>query len=89
MVGHYVQNGARGQQLDANMLIGFASKLDDFAVLRESFREIIEDRFEIENLREVLRGLAGEQIEAVMKRGKPTGPMAFGPAEFGAVATGH
>ncbi len=74
------QKSARRQQLDADMLIGFAGKLDDFAVLRESFREIIEDRFEIENIREVLRGLASRQIEVVVKRGKPPGPMAFGLA---------
>lgn len=74
------QKRARRQQLDADMLIGFASKLDDFAVLRESFREIIEDRFEIENIREVLRDLASRQIEVVVKRGKPPGPMAFGLA---------
>jgi ATP-dependent Lhr-like helicase len=74
------QKSARRQQLDADMLIGFAGKLDDFAVLQESFREIIEDRFEIENIREVLRGLASGEIEVVVKRGKPPGPMAFGLA---------
>ncbi|HPS90606.1 MAG TPA: DEAD/DEAH box helicase [Methanothrix sp.] len=80
------QKSARRQQLDADMLIGFAGKLDDFAVLRESFREIIEDRFEIENIREVLRGIASRQIEVVVKRGKPPGPMAFGLAALGAAA---
>jgi ATP-dependent Lhr-like helicase len=80
------QKSARRQQLDADMLIGFAGRLDDFAVLRESFREIIEDRFEIENIREVLRGLAGEQIEVAVKRGKPPGPMAFELAALGAAA---
>ncbi|OPY53683.1 MAG: putative ATP-dependent helicase Lhr [Methanosaeta sp. PtaU1.Bin112] len=72
------QKSARRQQLDADMLIGFAGRLDDFAVLRESFREIIEDRFEIENIREVLRGLASGEIEVVVKRGRLPGPMAFG-----------
>ncbi|HNY34915.1 MAG TPA: hypothetical protein PKK68_09690, partial [Methanothrix soehngenii] len=52
----------------------------------ESFREIIEDRFEIENIREVLRGIASRQIEVVVKRGKPPGPMAFGLAALGAAA---
>jgi len=75
------QKSARRQQMDADMLIAFAGKLDDLAVLRESFREIIEDRFEIENIREVLRGLANGQIGVVVKRGKPPGPMAFGLAE--------
>ncbi|MDD4653220.1 MAG: hypothetical protein PHQ34_13455, partial [Methanothrix sp.] len=52
----------------------------EFAGLRESFREISGDRFEIENSREVLRGLAGGEIEVIVKRGKPPGPMAFGLA---------
>lgn len=80
------QKSARRQQLDADMLIGFAGRLDDFAVLRESFREIIEDRFEIENLREVLRSLAGGEIEVIVMKGKPPGPMAFGLAVLGAAA---
>ncbi len=79
------QKSARRQQFDADMLIGFAGRLDEFAVLRESFREIIEDRFEVENIKEVLRGLACGEIEVVVKKGKAPGPMAFGLATAGAV----
>ncbi len=78
------QKSARHQQFDADMLIGFAGKLDEFAVLRESFREIIEDRFEVENIKEVLRGLASGEIEVVMKREAVPCPMAFGLATAGA-----
>jgi ATP-dependent Lhr-like helicase len=80
------QKSARHQQFDADMLIGFAGKLDEFAVLRESFREIIEDRFEVENIKEVLRGLASGEIEVVMKREAMPSPMAFGLATLGAFA---
>ena len=66
------------------MLIGFAGKLDEFAVLRESFREIIEDRFEVENIKEVLRGLACGEIEVVMKTEATPSPMALGLAVLGA-----
>jgi len=68
------------------MLIGFAGRLDEFAVLRESFREIIEDRFEIENIKEVLRGLACGEIEVALKKEATPGPMAFGLATLGAAA---
>ena len=78
------QKSARHQQFDADMLIGFAGKLDEFAVLRESFREIIEDRFEVENIKEVLRGLASGEIEVVMKREATPCPLAFGLATLGA-----
>jgi ATP-dependent Lhr-like helicase len=80
------QKSARHQQLDADMLIGFAGKLDEFAVLRESFREIIEDRFEVENIKEVLRGLASGEIDVVMKATSAPSPMAFGLATLGASA---
>jgi ATP-dependent Lhr-like helicase len=80
------QKSARCQQFDADMLIGFAGRLDEFAVLRESFREIIEDRFEIENIKEVLRGLACGEIEVALKKETTPGPMAFGLATLGAAA---
>lgn len=77
------RKSARRQQFDADMLIGLAGKIEDFPVLRESFREIIEDRFEIENIREVLRGLACGEIELVMKAEATPGPMAFELALLG------
>jgi ATP-dependent helicase Lhr and Lhr-like helicase len=80
------QKSARHQQFDADMLIGFAGKLDEFAVLRESFREIIEDRFEVENIKEVLRGLACGEIEVVVKAASVPCPMAPGLATLGAAA---
>jgi ATP-dependent Lhr-like helicase len=80
------QKSARHQQFDADMLIGFAGRLDEFAVLRESFREIIEDRFEVDNIKEVLRELACDEIEVVMKAASVPCPMAFGLATLGAAA---
>jgi ATP-dependent Lhr-like helicase len=80
------QKSARHQQFDADMLIGFAGRLDEFAVLRESFREIIEDRFEVDNIKEVLRGLVCGEIEVVMKTEATPCPMAFGLATLGAAA---
>jgi ATP-dependent Lhr-like helicase len=80
------KKSARHQQLDADMLIGFAGKMDEFAVLRESFREIIEDQFEIENIKEVLRGLACGEIKIFAKKEATPGPMAFGLATLGATA---
>jgi ATP-dependent Lhr-like helicase len=80
------KKSARRQQFDADMLIGFACKLEEFAVLRESFREIIEDRFEVENIKEVLRGLASGEIGVVVKAEATPCPMAFGLATLGAAA---
>ncbi|MBN1235995.1 MAG: ATP-dependent helicase [Methanotrichaceae archaeon] len=78
------KKSARHQQFDADMLIGFAGSLDGFAVMQESFREIIEDRFEVENIKEVLRGLASGEIEVVIKAASSPSPMAFELAAAGA-----
>lgn len=77
------QKSARRQQFDADMLIGMGRKIEDFPVLDESFREIIEDRFEIENIKEVLRGLASGEIEIVMKAEATPSPLAFDLALLG------
>lgn len=83
------RKSARHQQFDADMLIGFAAKQDDFAVLKESFREIIEDRFEVENIKEVLRGLACGEIEVVVKKDAVACPLAYSLAVLGIGGAGE
>ena len=78
------RKSARRQQVSADMLIYFARKLDRFAVLDESYREIIEDKFEVENIKEVLSGIQSGEIELVIKDSPSPSPMAFGIASIGA-----
>lgn len=78
------RKSARRQQVSADMLIYFARKLDGFAVLKESYREIIEDRFEVENIKEVLRSIKSGDIQVVLKKSDSPSPMAFGIATVGA-----
>ena len=78
------QKSARHQQFDADMLLGLAEKLEDFPVLQESYREIIEDRLEIDRVKEVLRGLASGEVEVVVKKEDLPSPLAFGLAALGA-----
>ncbi len=66
------------------MLIYFAKKLDGFAVLKESYREIIEDKFEVENIKEILRGTQSGDIQVVLKKADSPSPMSFGIATVGA-----
>lgn len=77
------RKSARRQQVSADMLIYFAKKLDDFAVLKESYREIIEDKFEVENIREILREIQSGEIQVVLKEAETPSPMAFGLASMG------
>ncbi|MFQ6050178.1 MAG: ATP-dependent helicase [Candidatus Hydrothermarchaeota archaeon] len=78
------KKSARRQQISADMLIYFAKKLDDFAVLRESYREIIEDKFEVENIKEILGGIKSGKIQITEKFSRSPSPMAFGIATMGA-----
>ncbi|MFB3766115.1 MAG: ATP-dependent helicase [Methanotrichaceae archaeon] len=78
------RKSARRQQVSADMLIYFARKLDRFAVLDESYREIIEDKFEVENIKEILRGIQSGDIAVVLKKADSPSPMAFGIATVGA-----
>jgi ATP-dependent Lhr-like helicase len=80
------QKSARHQQFDADMLLGLAEKLEDFPVLQESYREIIEDRLEIERVKEFLRGLASGEVEVVVKKENSPSPLAYGLAALGAAA---
>ena len=75
---------ARHQQMDADMLLGLAESIEGFPVLEESYREIIEDRLEIEKVKEVLRGLASGEVEVVVKGEDIPCPLAFGLATLGA-----
>ncbi len=78
------RKSARKQQVSADMLIYFARKLDNFAVLNESYREIIQDKFDVENTKEILRGFQSEEIELIIKIVDTPSPMAFGIASVGA-----
>ncbi|MDH7597375.1 MAG: ATP-dependent helicase [Methanothrix sp.] len=81
-MGH--RKSARRQQVSADMLIGLAKRLEDFAVLKESYREIIEDKFELDNMNSVVAAINTGDIEIVRKISPSPGPMAFGIASIGA-----
>ena len=75
---------ARHQQMDADMLLGLAESIEGFPVLEESYREIIEDRLEMERVKEVLRDLSSAEVEVVVKKDDTPCPLAFGLAALGA-----
>ena len=75
---------ARHQQMDADMLMGLAESIEGFPVLEESYREIIEDRLDMDRVKEVLRGLSSGEVEVVVKKEDIPCPLAFGLAALGA-----
>jgi Lhr-like helicase len=66
------------------MLLGLAESIEGFPVLEESYREIIEDRLEMDRFKEVLRGLSSGEVEVVVKKADIPCPLAFGLAALGA-----
>ncbi len=77
------RKSARRQQVSADMLIGLAKQLPDFAVLKESYREIVEDKFELENIKEIVGSISRGDIEIVVKKSPSPSPMSFGIATVG------
>ncbi len=77
------RRSARRQQVSADMLIAFAKRLDGFAVMRETYREVIEDRFEVENIKRIVDGIDAGVIEVVLTRAASPSPLAFGIATLG------
>ncbi len=80
--GH--QKSARRQQVSADMMLSYAHKLENFSVLEESYREIIEDKLEIDHIQEVVRGIKDGDIEVELIGVDSPSPLAFGIASLSA-----
>ncbi len=66
------------------MMLSFAHKLDNFSVLEESYREIIEDRLEIDHIQQIVRGIKSGEIEVELISVDSPSPLAFGIASLSA-----
>ncbi|SDY04519.1 ATP-dependent helicase [Halobellus clavatus] len=74
------EKSAAEQQVSAEMLLSFAEDLDDFAVMEETYREIIEDKLNLRAIEAVLRAIErGDVAVSSIRVDSPT-PRAFGLA---------
>ena len=76
--GH--EKSASQQQVDSEMLLGFARDLEEFAVVEETFREILEDKLHVAGIESVLESLQNGELEVVATRVNSPSPRAFGLA---------
>ena len=74
------EKSASEQQVNSEMLLGFAHGLSDFAVLDETYREILEDRLQVDGIRAVVGRIADGELEVVRHRVDSPSPRAFGLA---------
>ena len=74
------EKSAAQQQVSSEMLLSFAQDLDSFAVIEETYREIIEDRLNITGVREFLRRLDRGELSVETHTVESPSPRAFGLA---------
>ena len=71
---------AAEQQVSAEMLLSFANDLDEFAVMEETYRELLEDRLDIAGIREVVGGVADGSVSVAHHTVDSPTPLSFGLA---------
>jgi ATP-dependent Lhr-like helicase len=78
------EKSASEQQVNAEMLLGFAEDLPDFAVIEETYREILEDKLDVDALEAFLADLASGATTVETVRVESPSPRAFGLATLAA-----
>ena len=76
--GH--EKSAQKQQVSSEMLLGFAESLDDFAVLEETYREILEDKLDVRGIETITESIQAGEVEVVDHVVSSPTPRAFGLA---------
>ncbi|KTG08627.1 helicase [Haloprofundus marisrubri] len=71
---------AAQQQVSSEMLLSFARDLDEFAVMEETYREIIEDKLNVAGIVEVLGGVQEGDVTVTHRELYSPSPRAFGLA---------
>jgi ATP-dependent Lhr-like helicase len=74
------EKSAAKQQVASEMLLSFAQELEEFAVTEETYREILEDKLNLDGLREVLAAVQSGDVEVTERRLESPTPRAFGLA---------
>ncbi|MFW5983648.1 MAG: ATP-dependent helicase, partial [Halobacteria archaeon] len=75
---------AARQQVSSDMLISYADDLDSFAVLDETYREVMEDKLDIGHVKDVLREIHDGELDIYAIAPDSPTPMAFGIASLAA-----
>ena len=76
--GH--EKSASQQQVSSEMLLGFAEDKESFAVMEETYREISEDKLDVDAVETFLAGVRSGEIDVAVERVDSPTPRAFGLA---------
>jgi ATP-dependent Lhr-like helicase len=74
------EKSAAQQQVSSEMLLSFAQGLDSFAVMEETYRELLEDKLNLAGLVDVLQAVDRGEVEVCVTDGETPSPRAFGLA---------
>ena len=74
------EKSASQQQVSSEMLLGFAEDLEGFAVMEETYREVLEDRLDVAGVEDVLGEIRDSDVEVVSRTVDSPTPRAFGLA---------
>ncbi|PSP89714.1 helicase [Halobacteriales archaeon QS_4_66_20] len=74
------EKSASEQQVNSEMLLGFAEDLEAFAVIEETYREILEDKLNVAGIEDVVAGIQSGEIRVASTRVDSPTPKAFGLA---------
>jgi len=78
------EKSASKQQVASEMLLGLAEELEDFAVIEETYRELIEDKLDLAGVRDVLARLQAGDVAVTETSLDTPSPLAFGLATLSA-----
>ncbi len=78
------EKSASEQQVASEMLLGFAHDLAEFAVLEETYREILEDKLAVDAIADVLSDVRSGGITLALDRVDSPSPLSFGLATLSA-----
>ncbi len=78
------EKSASEQQVSSEMLLGFAEDLEDFAVVEETYREILEDKLNVDEIEGIIEAVSGGDLEATRQLVDSPTPRAFGLATLSA-----
>jgi ATP-dependent Lhr-like helicase len=78
------EKSASEQQVASEMLLGFAEDLEEFAVIEETYRELLEDKLNVGEIEAVVDDLAADDLEIARQPLDSPTPRAFGLATLSA-----
>ncbi|WP_254809385.1 ATP-dependent helicase [Natronosalvus amylolyticus] len=78
------EKSASEQQVSSEMLLGFAEDLEDFAVMDETYREILEDKLAVSEIERIVEQLETGEIYLSRQLVESPTPRAFGLATLSA-----